>query len=43
LQAALDEEQRMSATLHRERDDAQNNARIWERNLLVLRGDHCKL
>jgi hypothetical protein len=43
LQAALDEEQRTSATLHHERDDAQNSVRIWERDLLVLRGDHCKL
>jgi hypothetical protein len=33
----------MSATLRRERDDAQNSVRIWGRDLLVLRGDHRKL
>jgi hypothetical protein len=33
----------MSTMLHRERDDAQNSARIWERDLLVLQGDHRKL
>jgi hypothetical protein len=43
LEAALEEEQRTVATLHRERDEAQNSARIWERDLLVLRKDHCLL
>jgi hypothetical protein len=40
LEAALEEEQRTVATLRRERDEAQNNTKIWERDLLVLRGDH---
>jgi hypothetical protein len=29
--------------LRRERNEAQNSARIWERDLLVLRLDHRKL
>jgi hypothetical protein len=40
LEVALEEEQRMVATLCQERDEAQNNTRIYERDLLVLRGDH---
>jgi hypothetical protein len=43
LQAALDEEQRMVATLHREKDEVQISAQIWERDLLTLCGDHCHL
>jgi FtsZ-binding cell division protein ZapB len=43
LQTALEEEQRMSAALRQERDDAQNNARIHERDLVVLRADHRRL
>jgi hypothetical protein len=33
----------MSAALRQERDDAQNNARIHERDLVVLRADHRRL
>jgi hypothetical protein len=33
----------MSAVLRQERDDAQNNAGIHERDLVVLRVDHCRL
>jgi hypothetical protein len=36
LQAALNEEQRTVTTLHQERDEAHDSARIWERDLLVL-------
>ena len=39
LQETLEFEQRMSATYRRERDDAQSSARIWERDLDVIRGD----
>jgi hypothetical protein len=40
LEAALEEEQRTVATLHQEKDEAQNSARIWKWDLLVLRGYH---
>jgi FtsZ-binding cell division protein ZapB len=40
LQAALDEEQTMMATLCQERDEAQNSSWIWERDLSILYGDH---
>jgi hypothetical protein len=30
-------------TLHVERDDSQNRARIWERDLMILRKDHRRL
>ena len=30
----------MVATLHRERDEMQISAQIWERDLLILCGDH---
>jgi hypothetical protein len=40
LQAVLEEEQRTVATLHQKRNEAQNNARIWEKDLLILRIDH---
>jgi hypothetical protein len=43
MQAALDKEQRINNALRRERDEAQNNARIWERDLSVLRVDHRRL
>jgi FtsZ-binding cell division protein ZapB len=43
LQAAVDEEQRTVTTLRRERDEAQSSTRIWERDLLVLQGDHRRL
>jgi hypothetical protein len=33
----------MVATLCRERDEAQNSARIWKRDLFILRGDHRRL
>jgi hypothetical protein len=33
----------MSAALRQERDDAQNNAQIHERDLVVLRADHRRL
>jgi predicted nuclease with TOPRIM domain len=43
MQAALDEEQRIVNTLHKERDEAQNSARIWERDLSVLHVDYHRL
>jgi predicted nuclease with TOPRIM domain len=30
-------------TLHGERDEAQNRARIWERDLVILHKDHRRL
>jgi hypothetical protein len=43
MQAALDEEWRTVTTLHGERDEAQNRARIWERDLMILCKDHRRL
>jgi predicted nuclease with TOPRIM domain len=43
MQAALDKEQRVNNALRRERDEAQNSAYIWERDLSALRVDHHRL
>jgi hypothetical protein len=43
LQTSLDEDQRTVTTLRAERDEAQNRARIWERDLMILREDHHRL
>lgn len=39
LQETLDFEERMSATLRRERDDAVSNAKRWETDVNVIRAD----
>jgi hypothetical protein len=43
LTIALSEEQRTVTTLRVERDEAQNKARISERDLMVLCKDHRRL
>jgi hypothetical protein len=43
LQATLNEEQRMVATLHWKKDEAQNITKIWKQDLLILCEDHCLL
>jgi hypothetical protein len=43
MQAALDKEQRINNALHKERNEAQNSAWIWKRDLSILRVDHRRL
>jgi hypothetical protein len=43
MQTALDEDQRTVTTLCAKRDEAQNRARIWERDLMILYKDHRRL
>lgn len=39
LQETIEFEERMSATLRRERDDAQSSAKIWQRDVDEIRRD----
>ena len=42
LEKTLEDEQRRSVTLGRKRNQGQHNAKIWEEDLGIIRGDLCK-